>query len=85
MFIDFRERGKDRGREGVTERGGEREKHRCGRSIDGLLPVQISTISRTRNLGMCPDQCLNLHPFQCMGQCFNVNMFSAICCGILGM
>ena len=56
MFIDFRERGKDRGREGVTERGGEREKHRCGRSIDGLLPVQISTISRTRNLGMCPDQ-----------------------------
>ena len=52
MFIDFRDRGRDRERE---------------RNIDRLPPIHVPIGDQTWNLGMCPDQELNLQPFGCMG------------------
>ena len=69
MFIDFRERKRERGRgyeqASERERGGGREEER---NIDWLPPVHALTQDQTCNLGMCPDWKIKSPTFWCMGQ-----------------
>ena len=55
FLIGFRERGRERERE--------RERNIVARNINQLSPVHALTKDQTCNLGMCPDQGLNLQPF----------------------
>ena len=52
MFIDLRERGRDRERERVIDR-----------NTDQLPPVYTPTVAQTHNVGVCPDWGWNPHPF----------------------
>ena len=55
MFIDFRETGKEKERD--------RDIDIDVRNIDWLPPICIPAGEGSHNLGTCPDQELNLQPF----------------------
>ena len=59
MFIDFRERRRDR------------QRQVCEKNINLLPPVCDPTRDQTHNLVMCPDWESKLQPFWCVGQCSN--------------
>ena len=63
MSIDFRERGREVGREGKGGRERGRETSMGERNTDQLPPIRSLTGDRTYKPGMCPDQELNPQPF----------------------
>lgn len=55
VFIDLRERGKEKGKDGERERGSEEERERKI-NIDWWPPVHTRTRGQICTLGMCPDR-----------------------------